>query len=58
LPNDLAPSVAEQQASGDTPSVTRAHVAAGADGMSIAVARDSREDVYLELVEADPEAPR
>jgi len=26
--------------------------------MSIAVARDSREDVYLELVEADPEAPR
>jgi ABC-2 type transport system ATP-binding protein len=40
------------------PRVTRALVAAGADVMSIAVSRHSLEDVYLELVEADPEASR
>jgi ABC-2 type transport system ATP-binding protein len=40
------------------PRVTRALVAAGADVMSIAVSRHSLEDVYLELVEADPEAGR
>jgi len=40
------------------PRVTRALVAAGADVMSIAVAHHSLEDVYLELVEADPEAGR
>jgi ABC-2 type transport system ATP-binding protein len=40
------------------PRVTRALVAAGADVVSIAVSRHSLEDVYLELVEADPEAGR
>jgi ABC-2 type transport system ATP-binding protein len=40
------------------PRVTRALVAAGADVVSIAVAHHSLEDVYLELVEADPEAGR
>jgi ABC-2 type transport system ATP-binding protein len=38
--------------------VTRALVAAGADVVSIAVAHHSLEDVYLQLVEADPEAGR
>ena len=38
------------------PRVTRALVAAGADVVSIAVAHHSLEDVYLQLVEADPEA--
>jgi ABC-2 type transport system ATP-binding protein len=38
------------------PNVTRALVAAGADVMSIAVSRHSLEDVYLELVDEDPEA--
>jgi ABC-2 type transport system ATP-binding protein len=40
------------------PKVTRALVAAGADVLSIAVSHHSLEDVYLELVEADPEASR
>jgi ABC-2 type transport system ATP-binding protein len=40
------------------PRVTRALVAAGADVVSIAVAHHSLEDVYLQLVEADPEAGR
>ncbi len=40
------------------PRVTRALVAAGADVVSIAVSHHSLEDVYLELVEADPEAGR
>jgi ABC-2 type transport system ATP-binding protein len=40
------------------PRVTRALVAAGADVVSIAVARHSLEDVYLELVDEDPEARR
>lgn len=40
------------------PRVTRALVAAGADVVSIAEAHHSLEDVYLELIEQDPEAPR
>jgi ABC-2 type transport system ATP-binding protein len=40
------------------PRVTRALVAAGADVLSIAVSRHSLEDVYLELVDEDPEAGR
>ena len=38
------------------PAVTRALVAAGADVISIAEARHSLEDVYLELIDEDPEA--
>jgi ABC-2 type transport system ATP-binding protein len=38
------------------PAVTRALVAAGADVLSIAEARHSLEDVYLELIDEDPEA--
>ncbi len=38
------------------PKVTRALVAAGADVVSIAEARHSLEDVYLHLVDDDPEA--
>jgi ABC-2 type transport system ATP-binding protein len=38
------------------PAVTRALVAAGADVLSIAEARHSLEDVYLRLIEEDPEA--
>ena len=41
-----------------TPAVTRALVAAGADVISIAEARHSLEDVYLELIDEDPEAAR
>ncbi|MGA8014665.1 MAG: ABC transporter ATP-binding protein [Candidatus Dormiibacterota bacterium] len=40
------------------PKVTRALVAAGADVLSIAEARHSLEDVYLQLVDEDPEARR
>ncbi len=40
------------------PAVTRALVAAGADVLSIDEARHSLEDVYLELIDADPEATR
>jgi ABC-2 type transport system ATP-binding protein len=40
------------------PRVTRALVAAEADVLSIAVSRHSLEDVYLELVDEDPEAGR
>ena len=40
------------------PAVTRALVAAGADVISIAEARHSLEDVYLELIDEDPEAAR
>jgi ABC-2 type transport system ATP-binding protein len=40
------------------PRVTRALVAAGADVVSIAVAHHSLEDVYLQLVDGDPEAGR
>jgi ABC-2 type transport system ATP-binding protein len=38
------------------PKITRALVAAGADVVSIAEARHSLEDVYLQLVDEDPEA--
>jgi ABC-2 type transport system ATP-binding protein len=38
------------------PAVTRALVAAGADVLSIAESRHSLEDVYLELIDEDPEA--
>ena len=40
------------------PAVTRALVAAGADVLSIGESRHSLEDVYLELVDEDPEAAR
>jgi ABC-2 type transport system ATP-binding protein len=40
------------------PAVMRALVAAGADVLSIEGARHSLEDVYLELIDADPEVPR
>jgi ABC-2 type transport system ATP-binding protein len=40
------------------PAVTRALVAAGAEVISIAEARHSLEDVYLELIDEDPEAAR
>jgi ABC-2 type transport system ATP-binding protein len=40
------------------PAVTRALVGAGADVISIAEARHSLEDVYLELIDEDPEAAR
>ena len=40
------------------PPVTRALVAAGADVLSIAEARHSLEDVYLELIDEDVEATR
>ena len=40
------------------PKVTRALVAAGADVVSNAAARHSLEDVYFQLVDADPEAGR
>jgi len=40
------------------PAVTRALVAAGADVLSIAESRHSLEDVYLELIDEDPEAAR
>jgi ABC-2 type transport system ATP-binding protein len=40
------------------PKVTRALVAAGADVVSIGEARHSLEDVYLQLVDEDPEAGR
>ncbi len=38
------------------PAVTRALVAAGADVLSIVESRHSLEDVYLELIDEDPEA--
>jgi ABC-2 type transport system ATP-binding protein len=38
--------------------VTRALVAAGADVLSIAENRRSLEDVYLELIDEDPETVR
>jgi ABC-2 type transport system ATP-binding protein len=38
------------------PAVTRALVAAGADVLSIGESRHSLEDVYLELIDEDPEA--
>ena len=40
------------------PLVTRALVAAGADVISISEARHSLEDVYLQLIDEDPEAAR
>jgi ABC-2 type transport system ATP-binding protein len=40
------------------PAVTRALVAAGADVLSIGESHRSLEDVYLELVDEDPEAVR
>jgi ABC-2 type transport system ATP-binding protein len=40
------------------PAVTRALVAAGADVLSISESRHSLEDVYLELIDEDPEATR
>jgi ABC-2 type transport system ATP-binding protein len=40
------------------PAVTRALVAAGADVLSIAETHHSLEDVYLELIDEDPEAVR
>jgi ABC-2 type transport system ATP-binding protein len=40
------------------PAVTRALVAAGADVLSIGETRHSLEDVYLELVDEDPEVTR
>jgi ABC-2 type transport system ATP-binding protein len=40
------------------PKITRALVAAGADVVSIAEVRHSLEDVYLQLVDEDPEARR
>jgi ABC-2 type transport system ATP-binding protein len=40
------------------PAVTRALVAAGADVLSIAESHHSLEDVYLQLVDEDPEAVR
>jgi ABC-2 type transport system ATP-binding protein len=40
------------------PDVTRALVAAGADVLSLAEARHSLEDVYLELIVDDVEASR
>jgi ABC-2 type transport system ATP-binding protein len=40
------------------PAVTRALVAAGAEVISIAETRHSLEDVYLELIDEDPEAAR
>ena len=49
-------SVADPRAA--APRVTRALVAAGADVVSIAEARHSLEDVYLQLVDEDPEAQR
>ena len=49
-------SVAEPRVA--APRVTRALVAAGADVVSIAEARHSLEDVYLQLVDEDPEAGR
>ena len=49
-------SVADPRAAAAT--VTRALVAAGADLVSIAEARHSLEDVYLQMVAEDPEAAR
>jgi ABC-2 type transport system ATP-binding protein len=40
------------------PAVTRALVTAGADVLSIGETRHSLEDVYLELIDEDPEAVR
>jgi ABC-2 type transport system ATP-binding protein len=40
------------------PHVTRALVAAGADVISITESHHSLEDVYLKLIDEDPEAPR
>jgi ABC-2 type transport system ATP-binding protein len=40
------------------PAVTRALVAAGADVLSISESHHSLEDVYLELIDEDPEADR
>ncbi len=40
------------------PAVTRALVAAGADVLSIGESHHSLEDVYLELIDEDPEAAR
>jgi ABC-2 type transport system ATP-binding protein len=40
------------------PAVTRALVAAGAEVLSIGESHHSLEDVYLKLIEEDPEAPR
>jgi ABC-2 type transport system ATP-binding protein len=40
------------------PAVMRALVADGADVLSIDEARHSLEDVYLELIDTDPEAPK
>ena len=49
-------SVTDPQAA--APAVVRALVAAGADVLSIAESRHSLEDVYLELIDEDPEAAR
>ena len=40
------------------PQVTRALVAAGADVVSISESRHSLEDVYLQLIDEDPEASK
>jgi len=66
---DAATGVESWRASGDAsyvlnvtdprvaaPAVTRALVAAGADVLSIVESRHSLEDVYLELIDEDPEA--
>ena len=40
------------------PAVTQALITAGAKVLSIEEARHSLEDVYLELIDADPEVPK
>ncbi len=50
--------VAVSEAKVAAPALTRALVAAGADVLSIGESYHSLEDVYLELVEEDPEASR
>jgi len=40
------------------PAVTRALVASGADVLSVTESQHSLEDVYLKLIDEDPEAPR
>lgn len=51
-------SLAITDATEAAPAVTRALVSAGADVLSIAESHHSLEDVYLELVDEDPEARR
>ena len=55
-PTHYVLTIAEPRAA--APAVTRALVAAGADVISIGEARHSLEDVYLELIDEDPEAAR